>query len=213
MAVIAPAKRRASRAFTAAAALLALAAVAALVATRDTGAGLEAAALAERARPSVGQMLAESMRLKREGDAYPKFALPQAQSRQRQGELAERAIAGPHALDWRKGNPYPSTPKATEQKAYAPPPGPLDRVDDPVGDQDGWVRIGDSAFRVTRSRFWCPRLLCCLCSARPLHESDGRLCRLQRWGAGPPGRAGQRACPRGVGRLGGGHPRHSGARS
>ena len=157
-----------SRAFTAAAALLALAAAAALVSTRDTGAGLEAAALAERARPqSVREMLAESMRLKREGDASPTFALPggrrvpdvrnfrtpPAQGRRRQGELSERAVAGPHALDWRKGDRDPDTPIATEQKAYAPPPGPIDRVDDPVGDQDGWVRMGDSAFRVTRSRF------------------------------------------------------------
>jgi hypothetical protein len=165
----AQAKRGTSRAFTAAAALLALAAAAALVATRDAGAGLELAALSERARPSVGQMLAESMRLKREGDAYPKFALPLAQGRRRRGELAERAIVGPHALDWRKGDRDPETPTATQQKAYAPPPGPIDRVDDPIGDQDGWVRMGDSAFRVTRSRFWCPRLLAVFASARRLH--------------------------------------------
>ena len=42
-------------------------------------------------------------------------------------------------------------PAAPSPREYSPPPGPIERVDDPVGDKDGWVRMGDRAFRVTRS--------------------------------------------------------------
>ena len=98
---------------------------------------------ARGSRPSLQQMLDESVRLQQEGDKDPTFTLPAAQP--------ERVTSGPHALDWRKGDSDPET-RITTTAAYKPPPGSIDRVDDPVGDEDGWVRMGDRAFRVTRKR-------------------------------------------------------------
>ena len=145
-----------ARHWAVAAAALVLAAAAAVIATaRDVGPGPRAL----EARPSLKQMLDESRRLEQEGSTHPTYALPAAQ-RHRNGVLAERATSGPHALDWRKGDRDPETPAAPSPREYSPPPGPIERVDDPVGDKDGWVRMGDRAFRVTRSRSRHPHPPC-----------------------------------------------------
>jgi len=120
---------------------VALAAVLVVLTARDEGTvSLEEA---RGSRPSLQQMLDESVRLQQEGDKYPTFTLPATQP--------ERVTSGPHALDWRKGDGDPET-RVTTTATYKPPSGPIDRVDDPVGDKDGWVRLGDRTFRVTRKR-------------------------------------------------------------
>jgi len=135
-------------------AVLAACALAVLVAVTDrqhaAPVGLAASSLYQAAaarRLSVKQMLAESLRLQKEGEKFPTFDIPS--SRSNRLEEVEQPISGPHALDWRKGTGDPETPPAALQPQYVAPEG-FDRVDDPVGDKDGWVNIGARAFRVTR---------------------------------------------------------------
>lgn len=99
---------------------------------------------------SLRQMLAQSLRLQEEGRHNPTFYFP-AYGADRTEDMEQRETSGPHALDWRKGQgESEEAPRAEVRREYVPPPGPIDRVDDPVGDEDGWVQIGDRGFRVTR---------------------------------------------------------------
>ena len=93
-------------------------------------------------------MLAESRRLQEEGKAFPTFDVPSSTA-DRVEDMGQHPTSGHHALDWRDGGSIRPDSPAVE---YVPPPGPIDRVDDPVGDKDGWVEVGDRAFRVTRSQ-------------------------------------------------------------
>jgi len=132
---------------SAVAAALALAALVVAVVTNSGAApvGLEAHPhSASEKRLSLKQMLAESVRLQKEGAKFPTFKVPSAHGDRR--EDVEHPTSGPHALDWRKSEP--ETPAALRPE-YVAPKG-VDRVDDPVGDKDGWVNIGARAFRVTR---------------------------------------------------------------
>jgi hypothetical protein len=151
--------------FSIALAALALVALVALVATRADGA--EGAVSLEGGRveehfTSVQEMLAMSKRLQAEGRKFPTFDVPSTTSDRIEDMGQQKATSGEHALDWRKGRAEriaeaawkdsgdAETPLTTEREAYIAPAGPIDQVDDPVGDKEGWVTMSDRAFRVAR---------------------------------------------------------------
>ena len=154
--VLPPARRRLQRWLAAVLAAISLGAVAVGVATRGAS---DASELLRRDQPTLGQMLAESERLQAEGHERPTFEIPVASSaadRTLDAGQRPRATSGKHALDWRgvghlgkreHGGPV----VAAASEAPREGSGNYDRVDDPVGDADGWVQMGERAFRVTRS--------------------------------------------------------------
>ena len=154
--VLPPEGRRLQRWLAAVLAAIALGAVAVGVATRGAS---NASELMRRDQPTLGQMLAESERLQAEGHELPTFEIPVASSaadRTLDAGQRPRATSGKHALDWRgvghlgkrkHGGPV----VAAASEAPRTGSGNYDRVDDPVGDADGWVQMGERAFRVTRS--------------------------------------------------------------
>jgi hypothetical protein len=125
---------------------LALAAAVLVAVARDGGAG--AGDVLAQGEPTVRQMLAESRRLQEEGKKFPTFDVPSSNA-DRVDDMGQHPTSGHHALDWRGGGG--SERRDSPALKYVPPPGPIDRVDDPVGGKNGWVEIGDRAFRVTRS--------------------------------------------------------------
>jgi len=141
-----PTLRRGRQAFAGLAAF-ALAAAVVVAVVRDGGP--DAGALLQAPTPSLEQMLAESRRLQEEGKSFPTFDVPSSTA-DRVRDMGQHASSGKHALDWR-GDDQGAQQGDSPKLKYVPPPGPIDRVDDPVGGKDGWVEVGDRAFRVTRN--------------------------------------------------------------